>query len=99
MAVRTRAHNELFRRSLDERFPTAEDDMKIRLACAYCSRDDCDGITNLKAAVGWTDIGRVQSYRQACKTYDDPSKAPAGYSIFDWWTHLGVCPDCQHHVR
>jgi hypothetical protein len=67
----------------------------IRLACLYCSRDDCDGIEDLAEAPGWTDIQEVQTFAESCQTYDDPADAPPGFSIFDWWTHLGTCPECQ----
>lgn len=60
--------------------------------------DDHDGITHaqLKAAIkaGWRGVSREQTYAQACKVYDDPADAPPGYSVFDWHTHLGVCPEC-----
>ena len=70
----------------------------IRLACRECDRDDCDGITRteLRKAIrhGWREVERVQTYRQACKTYDDISDQPEGFSVWEWWTHLGVCPEC-----
>lgn len=66
---------------------------KIRLACMVCDREDFDGISaqQLKAAIrgGWKHVGRVQSYRESCSTTEKP-----GYSVSDWWTHLGWCPDC-----
>jgi hypothetical protein len=27
--------------------------------------------------------------------YDNPAEAPAGYDVTAWYTHLGICPDCQ----
>jgi len=70
----------------------------IRLACRCCDRQDFDGITaaELRKAIkdGWQDVSREQSYRESCKTYDDTSKAPPGFSPLDWFTHLGTCPDC-----
>ena len=72
----------------------------IRLACMACDRSDFDGITSreLKKAIanGWTAVERYQTYPESCRTYDDPTKAPPGYSSLDWWTHLGWCPDCAH---
>jgi hypothetical protein len=69
----------------------------IRLSCAYCENDH-DGITPAGLAAlkraGWADIQRMQTYNQSIKTYDDPAKAPPGYSVFDWFTHLGICPEC-----
>jgi hypothetical protein len=71
----------------------------IRLACEMCSREDMDGITvrQLKECqdMGWTGIAREQTYAESVKTYDDPADAPPGYSVLDWYTHLGICPDCH----
>jgi hypothetical protein len=68
----------------------------IRLACMVCDRMDFDGITEdqLEEAKknGWTDIHEEQSYPEAIKTYE-AAGAPPGHSAFDWWTHLGHCPD------
>ena len=70
----------------------------IRLACRVCDRQDFDGITaaQLKKAIenGWKDVERVQTYAQACKTYEKAEDEPPGFSRLDWWTHLGNCPDC-----
>jgi hypothetical protein len=70
----------------------------IRLACMVCDRADFDGITQaeLRKAIraGWKHVERQQTYRQACKTYSSTDKAPRGYSVLEWWTHLGYCPNC-----
>ena len=70
----------------------------IRLACCHCDRRDMDGITPSKLRKlirhGWEDVDRYQTYRQACRVYRNPAREPPGYSILDWWTHLGTCPDC-----
>lgn len=75
---------------------------EIRLACANCDREDMDGITRaeLLAAItaGWSEVRRVQSYEDACKVYDDPDEAPPGYSVLDWYTHLGFCPECGKEI-
>lgn len=68
----------------------------IRLGCAGgCLRDDCDGIREIPP--GWTDITEHQSLKDALSTYDDPGdpEPPKGYSVLDWETHFGICPDCQ----
>lgn len=60
----------------------------IRLACLLCDADDCDGIDAVPA--DWQDVDEVQSYEEATSEAsmdDEPSSV--------WWTHLGVCPDCQ----
>jgi hypothetical protein len=71
----------------------------IRLACSACYRDDKDLITQEQLeqckSEGWTDIAEVQTFEASCRTYDDPADEPAGYDIMAWYTHLGVCPECQ----
>jgi len=70
----------------------------IRLACVSCDRQDFDGITaaELQQAIeaGWEDVAKVQSFAESCTTYENPADAPPGFSAFEWWTHLGTCPDC-----
>lgn len=70
----------------------------VRLACMECYRDDMDGITRgeLLQAIkgGWKCVSRFQSYEDSIKTYDDPKDEPPGYSVLDWYTHLGWCPEC-----
>jgi hypothetical protein len=74
----------------------------IRLACLDCDRQDKDKITAEQLeqckAEGWTDIAKTQSYEQSCRTYDNPADAPEGYDVTAWYTHLGVCPDCQEEA-
>lgn len=71
----------------------------IRLACAYCDRTDMDGITDAQleecTAAGWTDITPFQTYEQSMITHPNPDDAPTGFDTTAWYTHLGVCPDCQ----
>jgi hypothetical protein len=45
---------------------------------------------------GWREVEEVQSYAAACKTHRTTATQPKRYSVFDWWTHLGWCPDCAH---
>lgn len=63
---------------------------KIRLGCSCCDREDFDGIDELPS--DWTDIHEVRSFEEATREVDldDQSR-----SVFDWQTHLGVCPECQ----
>jgi hypothetical protein len=60
----------------------------IRLACSACDRADKDNITPDQLeqckAEGWTDITEVQTFEEACRTYDDPADEPAGYDIMAW---------------
>jgi hypothetical protein len=60
-----------------------------------CDRSDFDGITaaKLQQAIdcGWQDVSEVQSYEESIREIPLDVGDP---SIFDWWTHLGLCPDC-----
>jgi hypothetical protein len=65
-----------------------------RLGCGGgCFRDDFDGVKELPA--DWEDIREERSLKDALTTYDDPDDEPPGFSISDWETHFGLCPDCQ----
>ena len=63
---------------------------QIRLACCECDRDDFDGVDELPT--DWSDITEEQSLQDALAEVStgDPRK-----SIFEWHTHLGLCPECQ----
>jgi hypothetical protein len=62
----------------------------IRLGCVYCDRSDYDGVDQIPS--DWEDIQEIQSYEEACRSVepDDVKR-----SVFDWQTHLGVCPECR----
>lgn len=62
----------------------------IRLACMFCDRDDCDGIAKIPR--DWFSVDEVQTYEESMREadFDDPK-----VSVLDWYTHLGVCPECQ----
>ena len=66
----------------------------IRLACENCFRDDCDGIKEIPP--GWEGISEEQSLEMSMTTFDseDDPDPPKDYSVLEWWTHLGLCPDC-----
>jgi hypothetical protein len=63
---------------------------KIRLGCGECDRTDFDGIDQVPK--DWTDISEFQSHEESLREVDinDHSQSP-----FEWYTHLGTCPDCQ----
>ena len=63
---------------------------RIRLACLNCDRQDCDGVAELPP--GWQDMGGVQSYEESIREIDPNDRDG---SVFAWYTHLGLCPDCQ----
>jgi hypothetical protein len=73
----------------------------VRLACLECDREDHDFLTPARLAEleGWEGITQVQSYADAIKTYDRPDDAPPGFCALDWYTHLGICPDCAEVYR
>ena len=62
----------------------------IRLGCHSCDREDFDGISELPP--DWLDISVVQTLEQSRQEVDwsDRSRSP-----LEWYTHLGICPDCQ----
>lgn len=62
----------------------------IRLACLYCDTDECDGVAAIPP--NWTEVEEVQSYAESLKeiSADDSIRSP-----LEWYTHLGVCPECQ----
>ena len=70
--------------------PTRKNTNRIRLGCMQCDRADFDGVGKLPQ--DWEDIGRVQSYESSIKERGFSDKF--GESCFDWYTHLGLCPDC-----
>ncbi len=63
---------------------------RIRLACLTCDREDFDGVDVLPD--DWEDIDEFQSYEASIApvAIDDPDG-----DVTAWYTHLGVCPDCQ----
>lgn len=67
---------------------------RYRLGCTNCDREDFDGVKSLPK--DWQDIGRIQSLKESMTTYETlrDGEPPKGYSAMDWWTHLGLCPDC-----
>ena len=56
----------------------------------YCDTDECDGVAEVPP--GWTDVEEVQSHAASQEEVpvDDPTRSP-----LDWYTHLGVCPECK----
>jgi hypothetical protein len=71
----------------------------IRLACSACDRDDKDMITPEQLeqckTEGWIEITQEQTYEESCRIYDNPEDAPEEHDITAWYTHLGICPECQ----
>jgi len=63
----------------------------IRLGCIYCDRDDGDGISEIPA--DWSDVHEVQPLVESRRPVAEGELHLR--SVFDWQTHLGVCPACQ----
>ena len=63
---------------------------QIRLACVSCDTDELDGIDSIPD--DWEFVDRFQSYEESLEEIeiDDFTRSPC-----EWYTHLGVCPDCQ----
>lgn len=69
---------------------------KIRLCCYGCDRDDHDGITPKQLReCGWSDVVEVQSHKRAVEVHNCMISEPLEWSVFDWYTHQGYCPECQ----
>ena len=47
----------------------------------------------MDVAKDWFDVEEVQSYEASLQRVD-PQHKSEGVSVFDWFTHLGVCPEC-----
>ena len=62
----------------------------IRLGCVHCDRDDFDGVDQLPD--DWDDIGEVRSFEESMREVDADDMTR---SVFDWQTHLGICPECR----
>lgn len=60
-----------------------------RLACSNCDRDD--HIRLAKLPEGWQGIIEVETYKRAIRENVE--------DIGRWWTHIGLCPDCQQHEQ
>ena len=62
---------------------------KIRLACMFCDRNDYDGVNALPP--DWFSVDEVRTYEESLREAEliDPER------VLDWYTHLGVCPECQ----
>jgi hypothetical protein len=63
---------------------------KIRLACGECDRDDFDGVNRLPN--DWIDITEVQALKESRREVDVDDQSR---NVFEWYTHIGTCPDCQ----
>lgn len=61
----------------------------IRLACRFCDSHDYDFVESLPT--DWFDIQEVQSYQDSLRQV---TRSVNERSVFDWYTHLGVCPEC-----
>ena len=64
---------------------------KIRLACMFCDREDFDGVDAVPA--DWFSVDEAQTYEASVRTID-MNHSDNRESVLDWFTHLGVCPEC-----
>jgi hypothetical protein len=55
----------------------------------FCDRDDFDFIDGLPS--DWFSVEETQSYEA---TLHEADLSHTDVSVFDWFTHLGVCPSC-----
>lgn len=63
---------------------------RIRLSCENCDRDDFDGV--LEIPKDWSNVTEVQSWEASVQPAE---RGDQSRSVFEWWTHLGTCPDCN----
>ena len=65
-------------------------DKRIRLACIECDTNAFDGIDKIPEA--WGSVSEFQSFEDSLAYVSPYDKT---HSVLDWYTHLGLCPDCQ----
>ncbi len=63
---------------------------KIRLACCQCDTDSCDGVDEIPA--DWSDVQFVQSLEESQR---EVAAGDQTRSVTQWFTHLGICPECR----
>ena len=63
---------------------------RIRLACSGCDTDEGDEVSSIPST--WKDVTEVQSLAESRKSVPADDKTR---SAFEWYTHLGICPQCQ----
>jgi hypothetical protein len=56
----------------------------------FCDRDDCDFVETIPDT--WFSVDEVQSYEASLQEAD---LSRSDICVFDWFTHVGVCPECQ----
>lgn len=61
----------------------------IRLACRFCDSNDYDFVEAVPS--DWFAVEEVQSYEASLQ---EATRNIDGRSVTDWYTHLGVCPEC-----
>lgn len=59
----------------------------IRLGCRFCDRVDGNGL--IAIPIAWFNVEAVQSFAAS------QQPATGDQNHFAWYTHLGVCPECQ----
>lgn len=62
---------------------------RIRLACMFCDRNEFDGVDRIPG--NWFSVAEEQSYEESLR---EAHLTQSDVSAFDWFTHLGVCPEC-----
>jgi len=62
----------------------------IRLACASCDREDDDGVWRLPK--DWIGIQKWQTLSDSLRCVEEVNSQQ---NLFEWYTHMGYCPECQ----
>lgn len=72
----------------------------VRIACMSCDTEELDHVTvdALFQCIedGWIGVSYRQTYEESRATYNGAGEeAPPDFSLFDWYTHMGTCPECD----
>lgn len=64
-----------------------------RLSCEECMCG-VDGVR--KIPKGWRNVERIRSLRESRRVTPRPGET--NFSLSDWETHFGICPDCAKEM-
>ena len=63
-----------------------------RLWCTGCHHEHDTGRPAKRPPRGWKDVRRIRSLRDSRRLTPRPGERD--FSLTDWETHHGLCPDC-----
>lgn len=68
-----------------------------RLECATMCGRQIDNVRRIPK--GWQGVERVRSLRESRRLKPRPDEDEGDFSLLDWNTHTGYCPDCIKENR